>query len=159
MLRMRLLLIALVALSTAALADPVDDQTVKIKNRDPEMAAAIERAQATLDDFLKLRANPPDGATGFKLKVRFSDPNGSEFMWVMPFEQTQTGFSGILADEPERVTSIRNGQTLTFARSDIADWGYVQDGKQKGSFTVCVLFKHMPEEEVQKYRRDYGFEC
>jgi uncharacterized protein YegJ (DUF2314 family) len=35
----------------------------------------------------------------------------------------------------------------------------VQDGKQKGSYTVCVMFKHMPAADVQRYRRDYGFEC
>lgn len=156
---MRLFLIVLLAMSTAAFAEPVDDQPVMIKSKDPEMAAAIQKAQATLDDFLKLHSKPPEGATEFKLKVKFTDSNATEFMWVMPFEQTETGFSGILADEPERVTSVRNGQKLTFARSDIADWGYAQDGKQKGSFTICVLFKHMPEEEVLKYRRDYGFEC
>lgn len=51
------------------------------------------------------------------------------------------------------------GDTIPFQRADISDWGYVQDGKQKGSFTVCVLFRRMPSEEVERYRTDYGFEC
>jgi len=80
-------------------------------------------------------------------------------MWVTPFTQTDTGFVGILNDQPEYVTNVRNGQKLTFTRADVADWGYRLDGKQKGSFTVCVIFKHMPPAEVQKYRDDYGFEC
>ena len=65
----------------------------------------------------------------------------------------------VLADDPETVASVKNGQRLDFARSEVTDWGYVLNGRQKGSFTVCVLFKHMPVSEVDQYRKDYGFEC
>ncbi len=66
---------------------------------------------------------------------------------------------GTLADEPYYVRNVTNGQRLEFERKDISDWGYIQDGKQIGSFTVCVVFKHMPAAEVQKFKDDYGFEC
>jgi uncharacterized protein YegJ (DUF2314 family) len=151
--------VLLLCLSVAAWADPVSDQTVRVKSENQEMNAAIDAAQATLDDFLKLSAHPPAGASGFKLKVKVTDGHGTEVMWVMPFHQTDSGFVGTLADEPEVVTSIKNGQEFAFARSQIADWGYALNGKQKGSFTVCVLFKHMPAAEVQNYRDHYGFEC
>ncbi len=154
-----LLLVPGLLLSVAAGADQVEDRAVLIKTEDAEMIAAIQHAQATLDDFLKLNANPPNGASGFKVKVRITDSHGTEHMWVTPFKQLGSGFTGVLSDEPEYVTSVKNGQKLTFSRADISDWGYVQNGKQKGSFTVCVVFKHMPAADVQKYRNDYGFEC
>jgi uncharacterized protein YegJ (DUF2314 family) len=154
-----LLSAALLCLSVAAFADPVADKTVRMTTEDAEMNAAIQTAQASLDSFLILSAKPPNGTSGFKLKVKVTDRHGTEVMWVTPFQQTATGFSGTLADTPERVTSVRNGQQFTFTRSQIADWGYTLRGKQRGSFTVCVLFKHMPAAEVQKYRDDYGFEC
>lgn len=153
------ILIALAAFSSQAWTAGKDDQTVLIRSEDQEMNAAIERAQSTLDEFLKINANPPSGASGFKIKVRIEDSHGTEHMWVTPFKKTEKGFSGVLADDPEYVTSVKNGQVLNFTRRDVTDWGYVQDGKQKGSFTVCVLFKHMPASEVEQYRRDYGFEC
>lgn len=157
---MRIIWILLIALvPMACWPAPKDDQTVRIRSEDDEMNAAIERAQATLEEFLKIARNPPAGASGFKLKVRLHDSHGTEHMWVTPFKQTPAGFTGVLDDEPESVTSVENGQTLTFTRAEISDWGYVQNGKQKGSFTVCVLFKHMPLNEVEQYRRDYGFEC
>lgn len=149
----------LLCLSSAALADPVSDRTVAVKTQNQEMIAAIAQAQATLDDFLKLSAHPPAGASRFKLKVKVTDRHGSEVMWVIPFHQTDSAYIGTLADEPEVVTSIRNGQQFAFDRAQIADWGYTLNGKQKGSFTVCVLFKHMPAAVVQKYRDGYGFEC
>jgi uncharacterized protein YegJ (DUF2314 family) len=135
------------------------DQTVLIRTEDKEMNDAIAKAQATLDDFLKIKTNPPAGASGFKIKVRITDAHGTEHMWVTPLKQTDTGFTGVLADEPEYITSVKNGQLLNFSRADVSDWGYVLNGKQKGSFTVCVVFKHMLASEVEQYRRDYGFEC
>jgi uncharacterized protein YegJ (DUF2314 family) len=145
--------------SLSAVAEKVDDHTVLIKTQEAEMVAAIEKAQASLDEFLKLVANPPKGASGFKLKVKITDSHGSEHFWVIPFKQMPSGFVGIVADEPEYVTSVKLGQQINFPRSDITDWGYIQDGKQKGSFTVCVMFKHMPAVEVDQYRKQYGFEC
>jgi uncharacterized protein YegJ (DUF2314 family) len=154
-----ILLTAILFLSLASSAGAVEDQTVRVERADPEVQAAIQQAQASLDDFLALKDNPPKGASGFKLKVVIHDGDRQEVMWVTPFTQTDTGFVGILNDQPEYVTNVRNGQKLTFTRADVADWGYRLDGKQKGSFTVCVIFKHMPPAEVQKYRDDYGFEC
>jgi uncharacterized protein YegJ (DUF2314 family) len=156
------LLVAMTAFTLVAAVyanEKAQDRTVLIKNQDQEMNAAIAKAQTTLDDFLKVNKNPPQGASGFKLKVLISDSNGSEHMWVTPFREIGGAFVGILADEPVFVRSVTNGQKLTFQRKDISDWGYVQDGKQKGSFTVCVVFKHMPPAEVQRYKDDYGFEC
>jgi uncharacterized protein YegJ (DUF2314 family) len=151
--------ILILGFSPAVLADPTEDHTVLIKTEDVEMNAAIHAAQVTLDDFLSLSTHPPAGASGFKLKVRIKDHDSVEYMWVTPFRQTENGFVGTLADDPEYVKNVRNGEEITFARSQIADWGYALDGKQKGSFTVCVLFKHMPAAEAQRYRDDYGFEC
>lgn len=141
------------------IAQAVDDQVVMIHSEDAEMNAAIARAQRTLDDFIRIKANPPKGASGFKLKVRITDPHGTEHMWVTPFKKTTHGFVGILADEPEIVRNVVNGQRITFTKEEISDWGYVLNGRQKGSFTVCVVFKHMPREQVQQYRDQYSFEC
>jgi uncharacterized protein YegJ (DUF2314 family) len=145
--------------SLSATAGNVGDKTVLIESEDAEMHAAIQKAQASLDQFLAIQAQPPKGASGFKLKVKFTDGQASEHMWVIPFKQVKGKFVGTLADEPEYVSNVRNGQQVTFPRASITDWGYVLDGKQKGSFTVCVVFKHMPAAEVKHYREQYGFEC
>lgn len=140
-------------------SEPIADQTVLVKNEDPEMAQAITTAQRTLDEFLKIAANPPAGTSGFKLKVRLQDGPQSEHMWVAPFRVTPDGFLGILANDPSYIKNVKLGQRVSFKRSEVSDWGYVQDGKQKGSFTVCVVLKHLPKSEAQRYRTDYGFDC
>ena len=51
------------------------------------------------------------------------------------------------------------GQELEFTRDEISDWGYTKNGRQVGSFTVCVLFKTISKEEADYYRENYGFDC
>lgn len=57
------------------------------------------------------------------------------------------------------VKNVRHGQQISFVRSDISDWGYVRNGKQVGSFTVCAMMRHAPKEQSDYYRKTYGFEC
>lgn len=57
------------------------------------------------------------------------------------------------------VRSFTEGKVYAFKRDQISDWGYQLNGKQIRSYTVCVLFKTMPRDEVARYKRDYGFVC
>ncbi|MBB6411693.1 uncharacterized protein YegJ (DUF2314 family) [Mesorhizobium sangaii] len=139
--------------------DPDDDKTVIFTPGDPEMAAATAKALASLDEFLALSEAPPSGTDRFKLKVKVRDGNVTEHFWVIPFRRTETGFVGILANQPEEVQSVVLGQNIEFTRNDISDWGYTRDGRQVGSFTVCVMFKKMSKEEADYMRDKYGFDC
>jgi uncharacterized protein YegJ (DUF2314 family) len=130
-----------------------------IADDDAEMEAAIAHARSTLDEFLAVLANPPKGASGFKIKVELSDNTGTEHFWVEPFAQTETGFEGTLANEPEIISGVKLGQKISFSRSQVSDWGYVLNGRQVGSFTVCVMMKHVSVDEVAFYRTNYGFDC
>lgn len=139
--------------------DKIADQAQMVSIQDKNMAVAIEKARSTLDSFLALSRNPPSGATGFKLKVMMADDNGVEHFWMSPFKEVNSGFAGILMNEPKVVKSVEWGKAYAFKREQISDWGYESDGKQMGSFTVCALFKAMPKDDVARYKKDYGFTC
>jgi uncharacterized protein YegJ (DUF2314 family) len=136
-----------------------DDKVVNVARDDPDMAAAIAQARASLDQFLALSDAPPAGTTDYKLKVAVKDGDTSEHFWIIPFHKTATGFAGTLANEPQAVHNVTAGQELEFTRDDISDWGYTRNGRQVGSFTVCVLFKTISKEEADYYRENYGFDC
>ncbi|MEI9412546.1 YegJ family protein [Mesorhizobium salmacidum] len=153
-----LMLAILPGLAGAQSADP-GDSTIMFALDDPDMAAATARALAGLDEFLALSETPPSGTDRFKLKVKVRDGDVSEHFWVIPFHRTETGFVGILANEPEQVRNVVLGQNIEFTRDDISDWGYTRDGHQVGSFTVCVMFKKMSKEEAHYMRGKYGFDC
>lgn len=140
-------------------SDQGGDKIVMIASDDPDMAAAIAKARASLDDFLALAEAPPPGTERYKLKVMIVDGDATEHFWVIPFKRTATGFAGTLANEPEQVHNVVLGQTIEFTRDDISDWGYTRDGHQVGSFTVCVMFKKMSKEDADSVRAQYGFDC
>jgi uncharacterized protein YegJ (DUF2314 family) len=136
-----------------------ENEIVFVRERDPEMVAAIRQARAGLDEFLKLAEKPPTDVSGLKLKVMVSDQNGTEHFWVSPFQSVGDKFEGTLANEPRVVRSVRNGQLIAFTRGEISDWGYVRNGRQVGSFTVCVLLRKVPKEQADFYRKNHGFDC
>ena len=150
--------IAVAAVSAAA-QQRDHNEIIKVPNQDRDMAAAIAKAQATLDEFLAVWKAKPAGATEFRLKVGVKDGAQTEHFWVQPFGLSGAGFEGTLANEPRMVRNVRNGQQITFTRAEISDWGYVLEGKQVGSFTICAMFKHAPKDQADYYRKNYGFEC
>lgn len=136
-----------------------ENEVLMFSAQDKEMVAAIRNARSSLDTFLELAQNPPPEVSSLRLKVMVTDPNGTEHFWVTRFKPTATGFEGILANEPRIVKSVTHGQLLSFKRADISDWGYIKNGRQVGSFTVCVMLKQAPQEQADYYRKNYGFDC
>lgn len=158
--RKRLALAVLAGSCSLAEAAPAsEDRVVHVASTDKAMQAAIKQAQQTLPGFLVLAANPPAGTEGYRLKVEMSDPNGSEHFWVAPFKIVRGGFLGVIANEPQIVKNVKLGQVVQFKRARISDWGYVRNGRQVGSFTVCVLMTKVPQAEADRYRREFGFDC
>jgi len=154
-----LMLVLAPGLDGAQGAEPGGDKTVMFARDDPEMAVAIAKARASLDEFLALTEAPPSGTDRFKLEVEVHDGDISEHFWVIPFRRTETGFVGILANEPVAVRNVVLGQNIEFTRDDISDWGYRRDGRQVGSFTVCVMFKRMSKEEADTMHEESGYDC
>ena len=138
-------------------ADLPDARTFGTSNSD--MLAAIARARSTLDQFLDLAGNPAPGMSGFKMKVIVRDGKNLENFWITPFRVVGEDFEGVVANRPEIIGNVRLGETIRFPRADVSDWGYVRDGRQVGSFTVCVLFRYMPPHAADYFRRTNGFDC
>lgn len=136
-----------------------ENEIVWAHESDPTMKEAIKEARATLDSFLKRYKSNYPNVHDYKLKVMIQDENGTEHFWVQPFRPAKRGFEGILANEPKIVKNVEHGQLISFTKDMISDWGYVLNGKQYGSYTVCALFKSMPKEQVEYYRKNHGFQC
>jgi uncharacterized protein YegJ (DUF2314 family) len=153
-------LLAIALLSSLGFAQKRDEnEIVLIGEKDLEMIAAIRHARSGLDVFLKLAETPSSDISRPKLKVMVRDENGTEHFWVSPFRSKGEKFEGILANEPRIVRSVRNGQLIGFTHEDISDWGYVKNGRQVGSFTVCAMLKKVPKEQADYYRKNHGFDC
>ena len=142
-------LVAFLLLLTPVAAE---DKIINVPNSDQAMIAAIAHAQDTLDTFLALVDRPPAGIESFALKVAITDNVQTEHFWITPFHREGDAFAGTIGNTPMLVSNVTEGQEYRFPRADISDWGYMQDGKLHGYFTLRALLPYMAEAEAAQYR-------
>jgi uncharacterized protein YegJ (DUF2314 family) len=135
------------------------DEIATVADSDPAMAAAIRKARSTLADFLKLAATPKPGTDAFSLKVAVHEGERVEYFWITPFSNSGTQFSGEIDNTPRVVHSVKMGQSITFAQSDIVDWLYIENGMMKGNYTACALLKSAPKSEAEEFKKTVGLNC
>ena len=98
--------------------------------------------------------------SGFAVKIGIpATKDQVEYFWIGPFTHENGRFSGKIDNKPEIVDSVKFGDTITFDQDRIVDWTYVANGRMKGNFTACVLFKREPREEAQAIIAKYGMDC
>ena len=119
----------------------------------------MRKAQSTLADFLKVAAAPRPGTLGFSLKVAVREGERVEYFWITPFTNNGSQFSGEINNTPRVVHSVKLGQTITFAQSDIVDWLYIENGMMRGNYTACALLKSAPKNEAEEFKKTFGLNC
>ena len=125
---------------------------------DPEMAQAIQAAQATFTEFARhaelehFRVVP--GFTHIGVKAFFSipkRPGSGEHMFVEQITTDGKTITGILTSTPHAIPNLHEGQRVTFPVSDLSDWFLVQRDKGLGGFTIDVMKRQMDPDELKQY--------
>lgn len=152
-------------LSPPVFADPFTDKakkdrTVEVSDEDPAMQKAMERARAGLDDFLRKAGSPPPDTDQYSVKVRVSEGDSQEYLWVSNLKAQGDLWSGRIDNMPV-MRSVKKGQAYSFAKTEIVDWTYIDKNKKRivGNFTTCALLTKEPPEVAQKIQKQYGLEC
>jgi uncharacterized protein YegJ (DUF2314 family) len=135
------------------------DELAIVAKSDPIMARAMSEARQTLPDFLDVAAAPKPGLEGFAVKVAIREGDNAEYFWITPFTAKGGEFSGAINNTPREVHSVKLGQTITFNRSEIVDWMYLDGGKMKGNYTACALLKSASKQEAEEFKKRFGLDC
>jgi uncharacterized protein YegJ (DUF2314 family) len=136
------------------------DQTLWVPNDDADMAAAMQKARSTLADFLALADAPRPSTSLFGVKVGTrANEHHVEYFWISPFTRVNGRFSGRIDNEPELATDVKLGDTMTFGEDQIVDWLYLENGRLRGNFTACVLFRREPREQAEAAIAKYRMDC
>lgn len=129
-----------------------DDPVTSIPHDDAEMNAAIAKARETLPKFWAAFDHPEPGQDMFSLKVKITDGKEVEHFWTEKVEKKDGKIFATIGNDAELVHNVKMGDRIEVPESDISDWFYLQNRKMVGNYTIRVLFKHMPPEEVAKYK-------
>ena len=124
-----------------------------VEDSDPEMAAAIARAQGTLPQFWQGFDQRAHGESNFVLVVRITDKGSIEHFHTRDFERRDGKTIVTISNAPKIVTSVKLGDRIEIPAADITDWSYMRDGKYAGMFTMKPWFKHMPAGQVEAFKK------
>ena len=118
-----------------------DDPVVMLQGDEPEMAAAVAEARSTVSDFIAALQNPPEGASSFAVKKKFTDGDQTEYMWLIEPTYADGVFTGTLDNDPQLVTNVQIGQQYSVKETEIQDWLYFAGEEMQGAYSVKVLMK------------------
>ena len=126
-----------------------------IADDDPEMAAAISKAQATLPQFWQVFDKREHGESNFVLVVRITDKGRIEHFQTTDFERRDGKTMVTISHAPKIVASVKLGDRIEIPAADITDWQYMRDGKYVGMATFKVQLKHMhwPADQVEQIKK------
>ena len=135
------------------------DNYQHVGDDDAAMNAAITKAKATADDFVKaFHAQKPD-TKDFFVKKPYPTPAGEqEHMWIEVIEEKGGVLHGIVANEAESTRAVTNGQAVTLNLSEISDWKYADGKKLVGGYTIRYFYDKMSPKEKLEFIKESGLE-
>ncbi len=149
---------------------PMIDESARVaSNGSVLMVEALRRARSSLETFLQAAAAPPEGTSGFAVKVLVGPPDAREALWLSGLERrVQRNFlfgeterwSGQLANTPAESSRLRIGDRIAFETSEIRDWTYVDAAKRTmGNFTACALTAPAGRAKLAELTEKTGLDC
>ena len=80
-------------------------------------------------------------------------------LWLGELKVKGDAFSGVIDNTPVYVKQ-KSGDRLSFKRSDVVDWMYVDaQGRLVGNFTACALMSKEPPAKAKAFAEQYGLNC
>ena len=153
--KLNTLIILAVALSLAGCGGKSDDPVIGVEADDKEMNAAIVQAQSTVAEFVERLKNPGPKDDGFSVKKMVQDGEEVEHFWLTDISHANGIFTGSIGNDPQSVRTVKFGQKVSVAETEITDWMYLDDGKMVGNFTLRVLLQRMPKEQADAIRTQF----
>jgi uncharacterized protein YegJ (DUF2314 family) len=137
-----------------------DDKTrmLYVPIADTEMSHAIERARATLPEFLPRLQHPPAGQSYVGVKVRLGGDQEGEHIWLYEVRLEDGRIAGRLVDDAEYFPDRKRGEVVRVAPAEISDWMTVEDGRACGGFTSRVVVGQMDSTARAAWLREMEIE-
>lgn len=146
-------------------------QVVMADGDDPEMQRAYEQARDSFRYFWReiawerRRIVPALDLVVFKApfaddapRTPGADTPEVEHMWVGDVDFDGEFVTGVLGNDPNWLTSVREGDAVRIPLDRISDWMYVMDGAAYGGFTVNLLRSRMDPDERREHDQAWGLD-
>lgn len=116
----------------------VDPAIIMVQDDDQRLAATVEEAQRRWTEFVNAYASRQQDEV-FAVKLRFTEGDKNEFMWILVSDITGDTVTGRLDNSPGIVKNVQEGDTVTAKHADVQDWMFQRNGQMVGGFSLKVL--------------------
>lgn len=135
---------------------------------DPEMIKAFQKAQQTFPYFWRelsweyRRIVPALDLACVKVAFMQEVPGRAtpivEHMWINDLDFDGDTIKGVLINEPNELTNVKNGDSVEVPLSQVSDWLFSTQGITYGGFTIQLLRSKMEEEERNEHDEAWGLD-
>ena len=164
-----LLLLALCAFLFSGCKDPAKEAKDKRRDDlralmhgntdDPDIRAAMDKARATVGEFLAALQKPAANQKQFMVRKAFPAKDAKQqILWINQVTFDGTLLHGVADDKTATVgAGIPLDGKVSFPPSEICDWMFNEDGKAVGGFMLRALKTKMTEDEWAKIAAQITF--
>lgn len=131
-----------------------EPSTVSFDSDDPEVNAAVEKARATVDRFVRAFNNPCALCHAFSVKKAYDTRSGSrEHIWIEVTSIEGDTYHGTIANDPVDIPDLALGDEVSGSLAEISDWLYQVRDTMAGGFTVRVAVERAKAEgDTETYK-------
>lgn len=158
-LKLPIVLITVIVLSLVGCSQNKEADNYKfVASEDATMNAAVEKAKATVDDFVRAFHAQKAGAKDYFVKKPYQTPTGGmEHMWIEVLKEENGVLNGRIANDAEETREVSRGQMVSLQTSEISDWKYQDGNKLIGGFTIRYFIEKMSPKERETFLKEAGF--
>lgn len=81
-----------------------------------------------------------------------------EHMWINQISFDGDFIRGILINQPNQLTNVAEGDSVTIGINDLSDWVVINDKQSYGGFTIQAMRSDMTEEEKRQHDAAWGLD-
>ena len=127
---------------------------------DPDIRAAMEKARATVGEFLAALQKPAPNQKQFMVRKAYPtlEAGRQQILWITQVTYDGTLLHGVADDKTATVgAGIPLDGRVAFPPAEICDWMFNEDGKAVGGFMLRALKNKMTEDEWAKIAAQITF--
>ena len=120
---------------------------VPVEEDDSRLAEIVAEARGRWPEFLKAFSQR-SAEDAFLVKSCFADENGQEWMWSTVEQIEADRLIGRLANCPNAVKSLSEGDQVVVSAQEIGDWYYANGTEEVGQFSARLFRTLTPRNQV-----------
>lgn len=129
----------------------------QVKEDDPHLTQAIDKAKLTIKYFKDSLKSPKPNQAYFSIKTKLTDGNHVEHIWLDAAEIEDKIVYGIINNVPTNLKNIELGKKIGVSQDEISDWLIIENNRLIGGYTIRAIRDKMSRPHRELFESTINF--